>query len=64
MEAGYGELAAALNGGAAAAERRAARDRYTRPADLGSLEVNLDRALEIAADLEDEDLMRRIRGGE
>lgn len=52
---------AGFNGGA---ERVAARDRYTRPVDLGSPEVNLDSALEIAADLEDEELMRRMRGGE
>ena len=35
----------------------------TRPADLGVPTVNLDRALQIAADLEDEELIRRQRRG-
>lgn len=35
----------------------------TRAADLGVPTVNLDRALQIAADLEDEDLIRRQRRG-
>ena len=33
----------------------------TRTADLGVPSVNLDRALQIAADLEDEELLRRQR---
>ncbi|GAT08956.1 antitoxin [Mycolicibacterium novocastrense] len=33
----------------------------TRTADLGVPTVNLDRALQLAADLEDEDLLRKQR---
>jgi hypothetical protein len=35
----------------------------TRTADLGVPTVNLDRALQIAAELEDEELLRRQRRG-
>jgi len=35
----------------------------TRTADLGVPSVNLDRALQIAAELEDEELIRRQRRG-
>lgn len=35
----------------------------TRTADLGVPTINLDRALQIAADLEDEELLRRQRRG-
>jgi hypothetical protein len=35
----------------------------TRTADLGVPSVNLDRALQLAADLEDEELLRRQRRG-
>ncbi len=35
----------------------------TRTADLGVPSVNLDRALQIAGELEDEDLIRRQRRG-
>lgn len=35
----------------------------TRTADLGVPTVNLDRALHLAADLEDEELLRRQRRG-
>lgn len=35
----------------------------TRSADLGTPTVNLDRALQIAAELEDEELIRRQRRG-
>ena len=35
----------------------------TRTADLGVPTVNLDRALQIAAELEDEELIRRQRRG-
>ncbi len=35
----------------------------TRTADLGVAAVNLDRALQIAAELEDEELLRRQRRG-
>ena len=36
----------------------------TRTADLGLPAVNLDRALQIAAELEDEELIRRQRVGQ
>lgn len=36
----------------------------TRTFDLGVPTVNLDRALQLAADLEDEELLRRQRRGE
>ncbi|OBA78358.1 antitoxin [Mycobacterium sp. 1164966.3] len=35
----------------------------TRTADLGAPAVNLDRALQLAAELEDEELVRRQRRG-
>jgi hypothetical protein len=35
----------------------------TRTARLGTSQVNLDRALQIAADLEDDELVRRMRLG-
>ena len=35
----------------------------TRTADLGVASVNLDRALQLAAELEDEELIRRQRRG-
>lgn len=35
----------------------------TRTADLGVASVNLDRALQLAADLEDDELIRRQRRG-
>jgi hypothetical protein len=35
----------------------------TRAADLGVPSVNLDRALQLAAELEDEELLRRQRRG-
>lgn len=35
----------------------------TRTADLGVASINLDRALQLAADLEDEELIRRQRRG-
>ena len=35
----------------------------TEPADLGVPTVPLDRALQVAADLEDEELIRRMRSG-
>ncbi|MGV0644115.1 antitoxin [Mycolicibacterium sp. XJ879] len=35
----------------------------TRTADLGVPTVNLDRALQLAADLEDEELLRKQRRG-
>lgn len=42
---------------------RAAAQFSTRTADLGVPSVNLDRALQIAADLEDDELIRRQRRG-
>ncbi len=36
----------------------------TRTADLGVPTVNLDRALQVAAEIEDEELLRRQRRGE
>jgi hypothetical protein len=44
-----------------AASRRAPHKFVTRTADLGVPTVNLDRALQIAAELEDEELIRRQR---
>jgi hypothetical protein len=35
----------------------------TETADLGTPSVNLDRALQVAAELEDDDLVRRMRLG-
>jgi hypothetical protein len=35
----------------------------TRTADLGVAAINLDRALQVAAELEDEELIRRQRRG-
>ena len=35
----------------------------TRTASLGESRVNLDRALQVAADLEDDELLRRMRAG-
>jgi len=44
-----------------AAQRPAPAQFTTRTADLGVSSVNLDRALQIAADLEDDELIRRQR---
>jgi hypothetical protein len=35
----------------------------TRVASLGEPTVNLDRALQVAADIEDDELLRRMRSG-
>jgi hypothetical protein len=47
--------------------RRGARDTgqefRTQTASLGRSTVNLDRALQIAGDLEDDDLVRKMRAG-
>ncbi len=43
--------------------RPAAEPFSTRTADLGVPTVNLDRALQVAAELEDEELIRRQRRG-
>ncbi|MEM1333500.1 MAG: antitoxin [Actinomycetota bacterium] len=45
-------------GGSAAAEPF-----RTEPASLGNSAVNLDRALRLAADIEDDDLVRKMRAG-
>jgi hypothetical protein len=46
------------------AEGRPSPARFaTKTADLGVPTVNLDRALQLAADLEDEELLRRQRRG-
>ncbi|MBW0014128.1 antitoxin [Mycobacterium sp.] len=45
----------------AANQRPRAYTFTTRTADLGVPAINLDRALQIAADLEDEELIRRQR---
>lgn len=35
----------------------------TETASMGESRINLDRALQVAADLEDDELLRRIRAG-
>jgi type II secretory pathway component PulF len=50
----------AIRSGAAATSTTAFR---TETASLGESRVNLDRALQIAADLEDDELVRRMRAG-
>lgn len=40
-----------------------ARPFRTETASLGESKVNLDRALQLAADLEDDELLRRMRSG-
>jgi hypothetical protein len=47
----------------AAAQRPRASEFVTRTVDLGVPAINLDRALQIAGDLEDEELIRRQRRG-
>lgn len=42
---------------------RAARPFRTAAADLGTPAVNLDRALQLAADLEDDEALRKMRLG-
>jgi hypothetical protein len=46
---------------AGAADRPGPGEFATRVADLGVPAVNLDKALQVAADLEDEELIRRQR---
>lgn len=50
----------AIRAGAPEQRRRAVP---TRTADLGTPTVPLDRALQLAGDLEDEELVRRMRAG-
>lgn len=47
-----------------AARRPAPASFSTRTADLGVPSVSLDRALQLAAELEDDELVRRLRQGE
>lgn len=42
---------------------RADREFRTQTASMGESVVNLDRALQVAADLEDDELIRRLRVG-
>jgi len=54
----------ALNGAIRdSADRRGTPAFRTATASLGQSRVNLDRALQIAADLEDDELLRRMRNG-
>ena len=46
-----------------ASAQKTPRPFRTQTADLGECRVNLDRALQIAGDLEDEELIRRMRAG-
>lgn len=50
----------AVRGAAMGAGRTAFR---TEVAAMGESRVNLDRALQVAADLEDDDLVRKLRAG-
>ena len=43
-----------------ASDRRPFR---TEPAAMGESQVNLDRALQLAGDVEDDDLLRKLRSG-
>lgn len=45
------------------AERRPAEPFRTETARLGTPSVNLDRALQLAGELEDEELLRKMRSG-
>jgi len=51
----------AIRSGVAADQGSAAF--HTRTAAMGESRVNLDRALQVAADLEDDELVRRLRAG-
>lgn len=51
----------AIRSGVAAPATR--RHFKTKPAAMGESVVNLDRALQLAGDLEDEELVRRLRAG-
>ncbi|MGV1010271.1 MAG: antitoxin [Dermatophilaceae bacterium] len=48
---------------AGAAPRGRAKTALTRPRTMGSPSVNLDKALVLAAELEDDELIRRMRLG-
>lgn len=53
----------AIRGGAAA-QARPATGFSTRTCSLGEPTVNLDRALQLAGELEDDELLRRMRTGQ
>lgn len=53
----------ALNDAIRAGARGQAQQFRTQTASMGQPTVNLDRALQVAADLEDEELLRRMRAG-
>lgn len=55
----------AVNGAirASIGEREAVAEFRTQTAPMGESAVNLDRALQVAADLEDDELLRKMRAG-
>ena len=53
----------ALNDAIRSGARDSERPFRTETAAMGQSTVNLDRALQVAADLEDDDLVRRMRAG-
>lgn len=53
----------AINDAIRSAAREGSPAFRTRTAAMGRSTVNLDRALQVAADLEDDDLVRRMRTG-
>lgn len=53
----------ALNDAIRSGGREAGRAFRTETASMGESRVNLDRALQTAADLEDDELLRRMRAG-
>ena len=53
----------ALNDAIRVGARQQAPPFRTRTASLGRSTVNLDRALQLAADLEDDELLRKMRAG-
>ncbi len=54
----------ALNEAIRGAAKMAGRTTFrTELASMGESRVNLDRALQVAADLEDDDLVRKLRAG-
>lgn len=53
----------AIREGAVRSTRRPGKAFRTATADLGLATVNLDRALQLAGELEDEELVRKMRSG-
>jgi type II secretory pathway component PulF len=53
----------AVNDAIRASERGQDRPFRTETASMGESAVNLDRALQIVADLEDDELIRKLRSG-